>query len=224
MAMFRGERRETMAIRQVSEANFEREVLGSELPVLVDLYADWCAPCKQMEPILEDLARELEGKLEVVRVDVESNRALAQAFQVRSVPMLVLIADGRPVNQIVGAVDRKALQQFVQPVLPSDPGEIEPKQLAELLQARRALPVDIREPGSYGRFRIPGAKNIPVPEIQNRVAELRAGDGKIRVLYSRSTDQARELASKLISRGIQVAYLKGGFLGWEADGLEVERG
>ena len=213
-----------MAIRQVSEADFKREVLGSKLPVLVDLYADWCAPCKKMEPILEDLAREKKGKLEVVRVDVERNRALAQAFQVRSIPMLVLIAGGRPVNQIVGAVDKKALQQFVESVLPSDPGEMEPKQLAELLQTRRAQPVDIRDPASYGRFRIPGAKNIPASEILNRASELRPGDGKIRVLYSRTTDEAKETASTLISRGIQVAYLKGGFLSWEADGLDVERG
>jgi rhodanese-related sulfurtransferase len=138
--------------------------------------------------------------------------------------MLVLIADGGPVNQIVGAVDKKALQKLVQPLLPSDPGEIEPKQLAELLRARRALPVDIREPASYGRFRIPGAKNIPSAEVQNRRSELRSADGKIRVLYSRTTEEAREIASSLISKGFQVAYLNGGLLGWEADGLEVERG
>jgi thioredoxin 1 len=216
--------RETLAIPRLSEADFEREVLASELPVLVDLYADWCAPCKQMEPVLEDLARELKDKLKVVRVDVERNRSLAQAFGVRSIPMLVLIAGGRPVNQLVGAVDKKKLLEFVQPVLPSRPGEMEPKELAALLQARRALAVDIRDSSSYGRFRVPGAANIPAAEIPDRLSELRSRDGRIRVIYSRSEDEARELVSTLLSRGIQVAYLKGGFLNWEAEGLEVERG
>jgi thioredoxin 1/putative thioredoxin len=74
-----------MTLPLVSEHDFEREVLRSELPVLVDLYADWCQPCKQLTPILEALQKELEGKLRIVRVDVEKSPQLAQAFRVQSI-------------------------------------------------------------------------------------------------------------------------------------------
>jgi thioredoxin len=213
-----------MAVQLVSDTNFEQEVLQSEIPVLVDLYADWCAPCKQMEPLLEQLAGEFEGRLKVVRVDVERSPALKQGFRVKSIPMLVLIDEGRPVDQVVGAVDRNALLNLVRPVLSSAGNEVEPKELQEVLRQRRAVAVDIRDAGSFGRYRIPGAVNIPAEEATARSREFAPSDGRIRVLYARSTDAARELAEKLRSEGVEVAYLNGGFLHWEADGLEVEKG
>ncbi len=213
-----------MPVRLVSDQNFESEVLTCELPVLVDLYADWCAPCKQLEPVLEAIAAELEGKLRVVRVDVEKNPVLARGFAVRSIPMLVLIVQGRPVDQLVGAVDQNAILQMVRPFLPAEAGELEPKELAGLLAQRRALAVDVRDAASFARYRIPGAVNLPATEIMTRLSELRLSDGRVPVLYSRSTDQAKELADKVRTEGVQAAYLKGGFLYWEADDLEVERG
>ena len=93
-----------MPIPLVSEQDFEREVLRAELPVLVDLFADWCQPCKQLTPILEQVATELQGKLKIVRVDVERSPILARSFRVQSIPMLVLIAQGRPVDQVVNEV------------------------------------------------------------------------------------------------------------------------
>src|SRR5262249_39374584 len=91
-----------MPIPLISEQDFEREVLRANVPVLVDLYADWCQPCKQLTPILEQISQELSGKLKIVRVDVEKSQLLARSFRVQSIPMLVLIAQGRPVDQIVG--------------------------------------------------------------------------------------------------------------------------
>ena len=213
-----------MPVLLVSESDFEKEVLRSELPVLVDLYADWCAPCKDMAPILEQLSTELEGALKIVRVDVESSPALARGFRVRSIPMLVLISGGRPVDQVVGAVDKKAIMALLKPVLPRSSNELEPAELAELLAQRRVVPVDVRDPSAYGRYRIPGALSLPATAIMDRLSELRETDGRLPVLYSRSTDEAKELSEKIISQGVEVAYLKGGFLHWEADGLEVERG
>jgi thioredoxin len=213
-----------MPIVQVNEQDFEAQVLRSELPVLVDLYADWCQPCKQLEPILQQVSNELSGKLKVVRVDVEKNQRLAQAFRVQSIPMVVLIHQGRPVDQIVGLADKKAILALVQPVLPASPDEVAPSDLAALMHMKRAVAVDVRDASAYARNHIPGAISLPAAEIATRLAELRPNDGRVRVLYGRSTDEAKDLAAKAREVGVQVGYLSGGFLHWEAEGLGVERG
>lgn len=213
-----------MPIPLVSEQDFEREVLRSEVPVLVDLYADWCQPCKQLAPILEQVGSELSGKLKIVRVDVERSPMLARSFRVQSIPMLVLIAQGRPVDQIVGLTDKKTLLEMVQPFLPAAADEITPKDLQQLLQLRRVVPVDVREAAAFARYRIPGAINIPKDDLLTKARELAPTDGRLRVLYGRTSDEAKALAESVRNAGIEVAYLVGGFLHWEADGGEVERG
>jgi thioredoxin len=213
-----------MPIPLVVEQDFEREVLRAGLPVLIDLYADWCQPCKQLTPILEQLANELSGKLKIVRVDVEKSPMLARSFRVQSIPMLVLIAQGRPVDQVVGLVDKKTLLEMVQPYLPAAADEVTPKDLQQLLKLGRVVPVDVRDASVFGRYRIPGAINIPKENVLTRADEFEPRDGRLRVLYGRSTDDAKELAEKLRESGLDVAFLVGGFLHWEADGGEVERG
>ncbi|HEX2677497.1 MAG TPA: thioredoxin [Polyangiales bacterium] len=208
----------------ISEQEFEREVLRAGVPVLVDLYADWCQPCKQLTPILEQLSGELQGKIKIVRVDVEKSPLLARSFRVQSIPMLVLIAQGRPVDQIVGLVDKNTILQMVQPYLPAAADEVTPKDLQQLLRMGRAVPVDVRDAAVFGRYRIPGAVNIVKAEVPTRLAELAPVDGRLRVLYGRTTDDAKEVAEKAREAGVDVAFLVGGFLHWEADGLEVERG
>lgn len=213
-----------MPLQSVTDKDFEQQVLQSELPVLVDLYADWCEPCKALEPILNELSAELSGKLKIVRVDIEKNPLLARGFRVQSIPMLVLIHQGRPVDQVMGLVDKKAILELVQPVLPASSSELLPKDLAVLIQQKRVLPVDIREASAFARYRIPTAINVPLPEIADQVEQLVARDGRLRVLYARTTDDAKALAEKLQQQGLQVGFLNGGFLHWEADGLDVERG
>jgi len=177
-----------------------------------------------MEPILEQLSIELEGRLKVVRVDVERSPIIARSFRVQSIPMLVLFNQGRPIDQLMGAVEKKALLDFVKPVLATSSSEIEPKELRELLLRQRVIPVDIREASVYQRYRIPGALNLPSETVAEQVDMLRPTDGRIRVLYSRSDDDAKALAEKLTEQGIEVGYLKGGFLNWEAEGFDVEKG
>jgi thioredoxin len=213
-----------MPIPLVAERDFEREVLRAELPVLVDLYADWCQPCKQLEPILQQLSTELTGKLKIVRIDVEKSPQIARAFRVQSIPMLVLIAQGRPVDQVVGLVDKKTLLELVQPYLPAASDEVAPKELQQLLKLGQVVPIDVREASAFGRYRIPGAQNIPKDVLLTRLEELAPNDGRLRVLYGRTTDDAKELADKVRQAGVDVAFLAGGFLHWEADGGEVERG
>src|SRR5436190_814728 len=117
-----------MPIPLVSEQDFEREVLRAQLPVLVDLYADWCQPCKQ---------------------------------------------------------------------------------LAQLLRMQHAVPVDVRDASAYGRYRIPGAVHIAKDDVMTRLMELAPNDGRLRVLYGRTTDEAKELAEKVRAAGIDVAFLVG---------------
>lgn len=213
-----------MAVVNVTEKDFEQQVLRSELPVLVDLAADWCQPCKQLEPILKQLSEELAGKVNFVRVDVDRNPRLARAFQVQSIPMMVLIKDGRPVDQIMGLADKKTIAAMLQPVLPVSQEEVSPEDLAALLQMGRAVPVDIRDASAYARNRIPGAISLPAADLLARAKELAPSDGRVRVLYGRGGDEAKDLSAKVREAGVDVGYLSGGFLHWEAAGLGVERG
>jgi len=209
---------------ETSEATFQRDVLQSELPVLIDLYADWCAPCKQLSPIVEQVADELADKLKVVKINIDKNPMLAQSLRVQSIPMLLLVHQGQLVDQHSGMLDKAGLHAFVKRVLPKDAAEIDPAELSQLLLARRVVPVDIRDEAAFNRYRIPGSIHIAVEQLGQSHDKLLPSDGRVRVLYSRSTDEAREQAETLIKAGVTVGYLKGGFLHWEADGLEVERG
>ncbi len=211
-----------MTVHAVTDANFEAEVLRSELPVLVDLYADWCGPCKQLSPIVAQVAQELAGKIKVVKVDVDRNPMVAQTFRATSIPMLLVIAQGRVVQHHVGVLDKPSLLRLLEPVLPRSAAEVRPEELAVWIQQGKALPVDIRDAASYGRYRIPTAIHIPADQLATRSKELQPFDGRVRVLYGRS-DEAKDWSERLQADGIQVGFLTGGFLHWEADGFEVER-
>ncbi len=101
----------------LSDAQFKAEVLDSQVPVLVDFWATWCAPCIAMEPTLEELAAAHLGKLKVVKVNIEDNQVTAQAFGVRSLPNFLLFKGGKVVGQIAGAVSRQKLAEAVAKVL-----------------------------------------------------------------------------------------------------------
>jgi len=92
----------TMADR-VNDLNFDAEVLGATEPVLVDFWAEWCPPCKAMDPVLDDLSRELAGRVKIVKLDVDANPGITARFNVRSMPTLIVFKDGEPVDYKVGA-------------------------------------------------------------------------------------------------------------------------
>ena len=212
-----------MAVQSVTDATFEAEVLRSELPVLVDLYADWCQPCKQLAPVVAQVSEELAGKIKVVKVDVDKNPIVAQTFRAQSIPMLLVIAEGRVVQHHLGVLDKAGLLRLLEPVMPRAAAEVRPEELVAWMTQGKALPVDIRDAASFGRYRIPSGIHIPANELASRTAELQPFDGRIRVLYGRS-NEAQEWSQKLQADGVQVGFLTGGFLHWEADGLEVEHG
>ena len=91
-----------MAI-QLNESNFKSEVLDSNVPVLVDFWAEWCGPCKMIGPILDQLGQEVEGQAKVVKVNVDDARNLAVQYQVRSIPYLLFFKNGEIKDQIIGA-------------------------------------------------------------------------------------------------------------------------
>ena len=103
-----------MATPQVSDQTFDQEVLKSAEPVLVDFFAEWCGPCKAMAPALEQLAAELEGKVKVVKLDVDQNPAVTGTYGIRAMPTLMLFKGGKVAAQHVGAlVQKKKLEDWI---------------------------------------------------------------------------------------------------------------
>jgi thioredoxin 1/putative thioredoxin len=210
-----------MPLQVVAEKDFEPEVLRSGQPVLVDFFADWCQPCKVAEPEVEALARELEGKLKVVKVDVDRSPRLAQLLRIQSVPTYMVFAQGRPVAAEQGAVRRDRLRAMVEPFLPRAEGAISPRELAQLVAQQQVVPVDTRDAASFGRAHLPRAAHMPLGEIEGRLAELTMLG--LPVLYCRTGTDTKQLAERLTRDGIPAAFLEGGLLAWEAEGLPVDR-
>ena len=90
-------------MREVTDASFQREVLESEGPVVVDFWAPWCGPCHAVEPVLNDLEREYEGRVEFVKLNIDDNPASASRFDVLSIPTVILFAEGEAKETLVGA-------------------------------------------------------------------------------------------------------------------------
>jgi thioredoxin 1 len=99
---------------ELTDATFETEVLKSDKPVLVDFWAEWCGPCRMIAPIVEELASEYNGTLKVGKVDVDANPNVSMQFGIRSIPTLLIFKNGRVVEQVVGAVPKRALNERVQ--------------------------------------------------------------------------------------------------------------
>ncbi|MDE0839252.1 MAG: thioredoxin [Kiritimatiellae bacterium] len=95
----------------ISDENWQGEVIESDIPVLVDFWAEWCGPCKAISPILDELATELDGKLKIAKVNVDDNQALAGQFGIRSIPTLLIMKDGAVQEQMVGAMSKADLEQ-----------------------------------------------------------------------------------------------------------------
>lgn len=104
-------------VQEITAEQFNTEVLGSSVPVLVDFYATWCAPCRMLTPYLEQLAQEFEGRIKFVKIDVDRAPELAYRFDIRAVPTLILFHNGRTVDAMVGLVSPNELRAKLQSAL-----------------------------------------------------------------------------------------------------------
>lgn len=101
----------------VGDGDFKQQVLDSELPVLVDFWATWCAPCRTIAPYVDDLATQYKGRLKVAKVNIDDNQDTPQQYGIRSIPTLLVFKGGKVVEQIVGAVPKSRLEAAVQKAL-----------------------------------------------------------------------------------------------------------
>jgi len=102
-----------MTTTAVSDATFDAEVKKADQPVLVDFWAEWCGPCRMVAPILEELSEEFAGKLKVVKLDVENNPQVAQAYNIRGIPALLLFKNGEVAGQQIGALPKHQLKAWL---------------------------------------------------------------------------------------------------------------
>jgi thioredoxin 1 len=106
-----------LAALEVTDDSFTNEVLNSELPVLVDFWAEWCGPCKMVSPIVEELSNEYNGKIKVAKLDVDSNPQTATNYGIRGIPTLLMFKDGSAVDQIVGAVPKTQIAERLDKII-----------------------------------------------------------------------------------------------------------
>ncbi len=104
-------------VQQVSDNSFEADVLQSDLPVLIDFWAPWCGPCKQIAPVVDELAKEYAGRLKIVKMNVDDNPQTPSKYGVRGIPNLILFKGGQVRDQIVGAVPKAQLVRAISQVV-----------------------------------------------------------------------------------------------------------
>jgi thioredoxin 1 len=104
-------------VAEVTDVNFQAEVIESELPVLVDFWAPWCGPCRMVAPVVEEIAAERAEELKVVKLNIDDNQQTAIQFGVMSIPTLILFRNGQPAKTVIGAYPKRKLEAELEPAL-----------------------------------------------------------------------------------------------------------
>jgi len=105
------------SVAEVTDNNFQAEVLESEVPVLVDFWAPWCGPCRMVAPVVEEIAEERSGQLKVVKMNTDENQNTAIQYNIMSIPTLILFRNGQPAKTVIGAYPKRKLEAELEPAL-----------------------------------------------------------------------------------------------------------
>lgn len=101
----------------VTDQNFEQEVIKADIPVLVDFWASWCGPCRMLGPILEELAKDMEGKIKVAKINIDENQAIPSSFGVLSIPTMMIFKNGKVISTQVGLLPKDSLENWINSTL-----------------------------------------------------------------------------------------------------------
>ncbi|MBR9675794.1 thioredoxin [Candidatus Woesearchaeota archaeon] len=105
---------ENNMVVELSIENFDKEIKESSVPVVVDFWAPWCGPCQMMAPVFEELSKEFNGKVKLVKLNTDENQQIAGGFQIRGIPTLIILKDGKEVDRIVGFAPKEVLKQKIE--------------------------------------------------------------------------------------------------------------
>lgn len=104
-------------IFEVTDESFDSEIINSDIPAMVDFWAEWCGPCKMVGPVVEELAGEYKGKIKIAKMDVDNNRQTPAKFGIRNIPTLILFKEGEVINTIIGAQSKSAIEEELKKLL-----------------------------------------------------------------------------------------------------------
>lgn len=187
----------------VTDASFETAVVerSKQLPVVVDLWAQWCGPCKQLGPILEKVIGETEGSVELAKVDVDANPGVSQAFKVQSIPAVYAMVDGKVVDGFMGAVGEAQVREFVQKLVPSEaPSPVETLiargDEASLREALEAEPDNAQASAALAELLISSGRSPEALALLERIPES-AETRRLAALARSGPAEAGDIESQL---------------------------
>lgn len=203
---------------RVTDATFEKEVLQSERPVLVDFWATWCAPCSAVAPVLEEIALRFKDQVTVAKVNVDECPRVAARFRVQAIPTFALFQDGKVIGTLQGAQPKARFIQFLESHVPSMRAAlISVADLDRRLKAGERIHLfDIREERDFARSHLRHARCVAPDQLEHQITVIPPNEPV--VLVCRTGERSRTEAERLSSSPRPVVALEKGLLEWEGSG------